>query len=68
MKGRRAHLKKQLLIQSDRLDTVVDTDEGVRRVPADEAGVDEGARMDGVEAAAVLLDVAGAARLLEEGV
>jgi hypothetical protein len=43
MKRRRAHLKNELLIQSDRLEVVDDTDAGVRAA-ADDAGVEEAAR------------------------
>jgi hypothetical protein len=63
MKKRRAHLKNESLMQSDRLETVDNTDAGVR-VPADDTGVDKGAREDGVAAAAVC-DGVVAKRLLE---
>jgi hypothetical protein len=58
MKKRRAHLKNESLMQSDRLETVDNTDAGVR-VPADDTGVDKGAREDGVAAAKRLLEAAG---------
>jgi hypothetical protein len=65
MKGTRAHLKKESLMQSDRLETVDDTDAGVREA-AEVAGVEEGWWIDGVRAdSAVFVEGAGAALLFE---